>query len=142
MTHRERVLAILSYAAYDRLPLVHFGFWEETLEKWRVEGHLTDEEASGWADGNELDRAISAKLGFDFDWAYHYAGVTGLYPPFEERVVEERSDGTYLLQNVDGVIVLQKTGVRSIPAEMDHLLKDQPVGKSITCRACSTHRTG
>jgi uroporphyrinogen decarboxylase len=40
-------------------------------------------------------------------------------------VVEERPDGTLLQQNVDGVIVMAKVGKRSIPAEVDHLLKDR-----------------
>ena len=31
---------LLNYQTYDRLPIVHFGFWEETLEKWVAEGHL------------------------------------------------------------------------------------------------------
>ena len=130
MTHRERTLAVLNYQPYDRLPLVHFGFWEETLEKWAAEGHLSDEEADSWTDGNAFDRSISAKLGFDFNWMtsiypyYDRYGI-GLVPPFEELVVEERPDGTLLVQNVDGVIVLEKRGVRTIPAEVDHLLKDR-----------------
>jgi len=125
VTNRERALAVLNYAPYDRLPVVHFGFWEETLEKWQAEGHLSPEEAAGWADGNEYDRIISARLGFDFNWCSCFAANTGLEPPFEERVVERRPDGTRLVINVDGVVVLQKDGVRSIPAEVDHLLKDR-----------------
>jgi uroporphyrinogen decarboxylase len=133
MTHRERTLAVLNYQPYDRLPLVHFGFWPETLEKWAAEGHLSDEEAAGWGEdmeGNPFDRSISAKLGFDFNWVtsiypcFQRYGI-GLVPPFEERVVEERPDGTRLLQNVDGVIVLDNADKRSIPAEVDHLLKDR-----------------
>ena len=130
MTHRERTLAVLNYQPYDRLPLVHFGFWEETLEKWAAEGHLSDEEAAGWKDGNRFDRSISAKLGFDFNWLnsiypwFDRFGI-GLVPPFEERVVEERPDGTRLSQNVDGVIIMEKAGAGSIPAEVDHLLKDR-----------------
>ncbi len=130
MTHRQRTQAVLNYQPYDRLPLVHFGFWRETLEKWRAEGHVTAEEAAGWEDGNRFDRSISAKLGFDFNWLnsiYPWGDRFGiaLEPPFEKRVVEERADGTQLLQNVDGVIVLQKAGATSIPAEVDHLLKDR-----------------
>ena len=44
MTNRERARAILHYEDYDRMPVVHFGYWDETLEKWRDEGHLTPEE--------------------------------------------------------------------------------------------------
>jgi len=38
MNNRGRTLAILNYQDYDRLPLVHFGFWRETLQKWAGEG--------------------------------------------------------------------------------------------------------
>jgi len=34
MTHRENVKAILSYESYDRVPIVHFGYWKATLQKW------------------------------------------------------------------------------------------------------------
>jgi uroporphyrinogen decarboxylase len=129
MTHRERTLAVLNYKIYDRLPLVHFGFWTETLEKWTAEGHLVAEAAADWADGNQWDRYLSARLGFDFNWAsciYPFDSVdNGLLPPFEEAVVEQRPDGTRLVRNVDGVIVMQKPGVTSIPAEVDHLLRDR-----------------
>ena len=108
VTNRERTLAVLNYATYDRLPMVHFGFWEETLEKWQAEGYLSPEEAAGWADGNQYDRIISARLGFDFNWYSCFAANTGLEPPFEERVVERRPDGTRLVINVDGVVVLEK----------------------------------
>ena len=44
MNHRERFKAIMHYEAYDRLPVVHFGYWGETLQKWCDEGHLRSEE--------------------------------------------------------------------------------------------------
>ena len=130
MTNRERTLAVLNYQPYDRLPLVNFGYWVETLQKWATEGHVSDDEAAGWADGNEFDRSISAKLGFDFNWLnsiypwYDRMGI-GFLPRFEERVIEEQPDGTRLIQNVDGVIILEKAGGTGIPAEVDHLLKDR-----------------
>ena len=34
MTNRERSLAILNYEKTDAIPVVHFGFWYETLRKW------------------------------------------------------------------------------------------------------------
>jgi uroporphyrinogen decarboxylase len=61
MNHRERTLAILNYQPYDRLPVVHFGYWTETLEKWAAEGHVTKAQASGWRDGNAVDRVVSGR---------------------------------------------------------------------------------
>jgi hypothetical protein len=123
MTNTQRALAVLNYGPYDRMPIVHFGFWLETLEKWRAEGHLTLEESTGFDDGNIVDRLISAKLGFDFNWLTCFTPDTGLHPVFEERVIDQQPDGMRKFLNVDGVVVLQKDGVRTIPAEVDHLLK-------------------
>jgi hypothetical protein len=123
MNNRERALAVLNYEPYDRLPLVHFGFWRETLQKWAAEGHLTAEEARNWADGNGVDAVITAKLGFDLNWANCFHPITRLLPPIEERVLEELPDGARKVLNSDGAVVIQKEGVTSIPTEVDHLLK-------------------
>lgn len=123
MTDRERVIAVLNYEPYDRMPLVHFGFWRETLEVWKRQGHLTSEEAEGWKDGNPIDVAIGGRLGFDFNWCSAFAPRLFLYPEFEEKVLEERPDGFLKVQDSLGAIVLKKPGVTSIPTEVDHLLK-------------------
>ncbi len=123
MNNRERALAVLNYEPYDRLPLVHFGFWRETLQKWAAEGYLAAEEARDWADGNSVDAVITAKLGFDLNWANCFHPITRLLPPIEERIVEELPDGARKVLNSDGAVVIQKEGVTSIPTEVDHLLK-------------------
>ncbi len=123
MTDRERAMAVLKYERYDRLPVVHFGFWKETLAKWAEEGHLTREEAEDWADGNTLDAVVSRKLGFDFNWYSTVQPATHLFPPFEKEVIEELPDGSKKVLNEDGVIVLEKPGAISIPAEIEHKLK-------------------
>ena len=68
MNNRERAMAVLHYQEYDRLPVVHFGFWTDTLVKWASEGHITEQEAALW--GANLQRAAlwdanlrGAKLG-------------------------------------------------------------------------------
>lgn len=125
MTHRERVLAVLNYKPYDRMPVVHFGFWRETLDNWAEQGHLTKEEAREWGDGNPMDAVVSAKLGFDFDYYAAFHPNVGLKPGFVEEIIEELPDGARKKRNGDGVIVLEKEGAGSIPAEIDHLLKDR-----------------
>ncbi|NLF00179.1 MAG: hypothetical protein GX601_04295, partial [Anaerolineales bacterium] len=123
MNHRERVLAIMNYQDVDRLPVVHFGYWTETLLVWASEGHVTQEEALGWGDGNEIDVVLNQRLGWDFDWGSSLGWHAGLEPPIEERVIEELPDGSQKLLNGDGAIVLKKPGVTSIPMEFDHTLK-------------------
>ncbi len=123
MNNRERTLAILNYQPYDRLPLVHFGYWNELLDKWAAEGHLTSEESKAWSDGNAVDAVLSARLGFDFNWSQAFGWQTRLFPPIEKKIIEERPDGSRLVLNEDGGTVIEKKGIVSIPTEVDHLLK-------------------
>lgn len=125
MTNRERTLAILRYQSYDRMPVVHFGYWYETLEKWVREGHLRQEDVAGWGDGNGVDIALNAKLGFDFGWQCMFGGNVGLLPAMEQKVVAEFPDGTRHVRDSDGVTYLSKPGAGSIPAHVDYLLKDR-----------------
>ena len=125
MTHRERLLAVLNNQPYDRLPIVHFGYWTETLQKWVAEGHLTADEIHGCEDGNAVDRALADKLGFDFNWQCMFNANGGLLPGFERKVIQELPDGVQHILNAQGVITVQSAGVNSIPAEIDHLLKDR-----------------
>ena len=125
MNDRERALAILRYENFDRLPVVHFGFWTETLEKWAGEGHITADQARSWGDGNPTDAEVTAKIGFDFNWYNCFQPDTGLRPPIESRIVEELPDGSRKVLDANGAVVLQKEGATGIPAEVDHILKDR-----------------
>jgi uroporphyrinogen decarboxylase len=125
MNHRERTLAVLRYQPYDRLPIVHFGFLRETLQKWVEEGYLTAADVQGQEDGNEVDRRLAAKLGFDFNWQTMFYTNGGLDPVFESKVVKEFPDGLRHVRDADGVTVVQCAGTASISAEIDHLLKDR-----------------
>ena len=116
-------MAVLNYQPYDRMPVVHFGFWDETLAKWAEEGHLTKEEAAEWQDGNPMDAVVSAKLGFDFNWYSCMHPETFIQPEFERTVVEEMPDGSRKVLDNFGVIVIEKEGATGIPAEFDHKLK-------------------
>jgi len=123
LNNRERTLAILNYQDYDRLPLVHFGFWDETLLKWAGEGYITAQEARDWEDGNAVDIAISRRLGFDLNWANCFRPTTRLLPPIEERVIEVLPDGARKVLDENGAIVIEKDGATGIPTELDHMLK-------------------
>jgi hypothetical protein len=123
MTDRECALAVLRYQRCDRLPVVHFGFWNETLEKWRREGHLGDGDLQGYGDGSPSERSIERKLGFDFNWQPTWTPKNTLAPLFDEVVLEELPDGHRKVQDASGLIVIRKVGVSSIPSEVDHLFK-------------------
>ncbi len=125
MNNRERAMAILNYQPYDRMPVVHFGFWDETLDKWALEGHITQEEADSWGDGNDADLSITRKMGFDFNWYSCFHFNSSLNPGFERHVVRTLPDGSREVMNVDGVTVLEKDEAGSIPSEIEHMLKDR-----------------
>jgi uroporphyrinogen decarboxylase len=128
MNNRERLKAVLNYENYDRMPVVHFGFWAETIDKWYREGHLKVEETPDMWDASPNEVALSSKLGFDFNYYTTFqdkSGFSSLFPAFEPRVVEELSDGMRKVLNEDGALVLEKTGVISIPTEVGHLLVDR-----------------
>jgi len=125
MTNRERALAVLNYQPYDRLPIVHFGFWRDTLEKWRREGHITDEELADVPGSDPVNSPIERNLGFDFDWNSVLSINTRPLPPFEKEVLKQHPDGSQEVRDELGVVVVNKPGVTSIPAEIEHLLKDR-----------------
>lgn len=128
MNNRQRFNAIFHYENYDRMPVVHFGYWRETLKKWCDEGYLKPEEIADVTDGSPQEKAISSKLGFDFNYYTVYqdkAGFGSLFPQFEPKTLEVLPDGSRKVLNVDGAIVLVKPGIVSIPTEAGHTLVDR-----------------
>jgi len=119
LNNRERQHAILHYENYDRMPVVNFGYWEETLKKWHEEGHLTKEETKDW------DK-VGEKLGFDYECCKFKERVHSfLFPGFDYELIKEFPDGSQHIRGWDGTISLVKPGVISIQSEIDHLLKDR-----------------
>ena len=126
MNARENVLAALRYEPYERMPVVYFGYWDETLAKWAAEGHIGKEVPEGFYDGCPADRALATKIGFDINWGgLCYGGRSGLFPAFEETLIETRPDGSRIIRNGEGLIEMVKPGVISIPAEIGTGLTDR-----------------
>ncbi len=123
MNDRERILAVLNYREYDRLPVVHFGFWRETLQKWATEGHVSLEDAKSWGDGNPTDALIGRKLGFDCNYYSCFHPYNRIHPQFESKILKKFPDGAMHVLNGDGVIVLKMPDAGSIPSEIEHLFK-------------------
>ncbi len=121
MNHRQRVNAVLHYAPYDRMPVVSFGYWHETLDKWAAQGHVTQEQAEGYrlrGDGSPEDRQVMDRLGFDFNWVSCAGGEHYLFPRFEEKVLETCPDGSRIIRDSEGLIVRVHDGIVSIPSEI------------------------
>jgi len=125
MNTRERVLNILRYQPVDRLPAIWFGSWNELLVEWAEQGHLSMELARAWGDGNDADKEIMARLGFEYNWQNVPGPASGLWPGFEREVVAREPDGFVLVRNGEGVIERLREGAGSIPGEVDWLLKDR-----------------
>ena len=125
MTSRERVKAVLNYENYDRMPVVSFGYWNETFEKWYNEGHITKDEWQNYNAAIPSKNGVMKKLGFELDWDYAYYPQTDLFPKFEIKVLEEMPNGQVKKQTESGVIAIEKQGIVSISAEVGHTLVDR-----------------
>ncbi|MCI5700553.1 MAG: hypothetical protein MR308_09300 [Lachnospiraceae bacterium] len=126
MTNRQRLKAVLHYESYDRIPVVSFGFWTETLQKWCQEGHIPKDQVYDrpMADG-EYEQ-INRTLGFDFNWHSLIGLPMGLLDPvFEETVLEKYPDGKQKIRNKEGSIVIVSPNIVSIPKEVGHTLVDR-----------------
>ncbi len=130
MTHRENTLAILHYQSYETMPLVAFGYWNETVLKWAEEGYITREEALDYnshGDNGWGDRQIMMKLGFDFNWASCIGSNVLFLPGFEREILETLPDGSQIVRDNMGLIVKEKPGTVSIPSEIGTTLTDREV---------------
>ncbi|NLN05251.1 MAG: hypothetical protein GX166_10620 [Clostridiaceae bacterium] len=128
MTIRENVMAILNYEKFDRMPIIAFGYWAETVDKWAEEGHISKEDAENYkryGDNGPGDKAIMSKLGFDYAWNPQVAGHHFLFPTFEPTVLEVEKDGSQIMRDPAGLIVKVKPGVVSIPSEIGTTLTDR-----------------
>jgi len=121
MSNRERFLATMRYQPRDRAPLVDFGFWEETIPIWHQQG-LPKRILFTYASSNHVDY-------FGMDWGIdelsHTTGVRmGLTPAFRTQVIEDYGDHE-IVQQGDGVRVLRRKFMGSIPQHQGHLLTDR-----------------
>lgn len=123
MNYRERILAVLNYQSYDHLPIVHFGFLEETLERWEAEGHLDRKALPRIGDGSPDEQKLDKMLGFDCNYHNVFSPSVRLEPPFEHKVLEELPGGYRKVLTGNGAIILDSDDNSSIPGEIDHILK-------------------
>ena len=117
MNDRQRFHATMNYQPRDRSPIMDFGFWDETLPIWHEQGlpthvnRLTSDDFFGMDAGIEAGQRV-------------VGAVSGLAPTFEELVLEDR--GEYeLRQQADGVQVLRRKFLSSIPLPVSHKLTDR-----------------
>ncbi len=118
MNARERFHATMHYRPRDRSPICDFGFWEETIVLWHEQG------LPSWVTYDHYDGTHTSRY-FGMDALGGGPGVhVGMWPAFEEKVIEDRGDHE-LVQQSNGVIVLRKKFMGSIPEHHGHLLVDR-----------------
>lgn len=116
MTNRERFNATMHYQPRDRSPLCDFNFWDQTLPAWHKQGlpkHVNRQNSDEFFGMDfSLDRVSPAGIAAD------------LAPRFEYKVIEDRGDRE-IVQQADGVRVLQSKYSATIPQHVGHLLVDR-----------------
>lgn len=117
MNNRERFLATMRYQARDRSPIWDFSFWDETLPIWHEQG------LPRWVDRHSSDAFFGMDEGIEA--GQRAVGVeVGLAPHFEHKVLEDRGEDE-VVQQSDGVRVLRRKFMGSIPQPQGHLLTDR-----------------
>jgi hypothetical protein len=110
----------MHYQPRDRSPICDFGYWDETLVIWHGQGlprHVVNTDHNFFHEFFGMD--------FPIRRAASATGVeVGLMPPFEEMVLDDHGDHE-IVQQEDGVRVLRKKFMGSIPKHLGHLLVDR-----------------
>ena len=123
MTDRERFIATMHYQPRDRAPICDFNYWSETIDVWHEQG------LPGWVQ-HSYDGARGTDAFFGLD---RFTGGPGcnpdLVPAFQVKVLEDRGDHE-LVRQADGVTVLRKKHMGSIPMHHGHLLTDRESWKN------------
>lgn len=118
MNDRQRFNATMHFRPVDRSPICDFNYWEETIDVWHEQG------LPQWVKhsyGGE--KGTNAFFGLDTCWTGPMCNPD-LVPCFEHKVIEDRGDHE-LVQQPDGVTVLRKKHMGSIPMHEGHLLVDR-----------------
>ncbi|MDR1950269.1 MAG: hypothetical protein LBQ38_12825 [Spirochaetaceae bacterium] len=109
MTPKERFLKILSFEPVDRIPLMDFGYWEETIQNWHREGLPPEVNTT-----EEVEAYFGLDRGFETNSINYYTNTPqgflwGIYPPFERTVIDE-TETTITYSGEEGTIVARKDG--------------------------------
>lgn len=114
MTLRERFSRVMHYQSVDQLPNFEFGYWHETLNRWREHGlpeWVVDEKTAYQYFGIE---------------AYHVAPVSpSLMPVCEPETLEESDEYIVARDNLGIVSKINKMGDQSIPHFLEFPIKDR-----------------
>ncbi len=119
MNDRQRFRAVMSYQNRDRCPMYDFNYWAETIPEWHQQGLPGEVTNLNAVDYFGMDYSLGSGAPEPLKPSYS----VHLCPHFEHKVLEDRGDHE-LVQQGDGVRVLRKKYMGSIPMHEGHLLTD------------------
>ena len=109
MTYRELWQNIMNYGRFDRMPVVHWTGWDETLERWKTEG---------MPEGVNQHQFFNAVPHFTMIWTN-----IDLFPAFDEELIED-TDEYRIFRDRAGVIQQDWKHKSCIPHFIDFTLKE------------------
>lgn len=109
MTYRELFRQIMHYGEFDRMPVLHWTGWEETMVRWYAEGLPKDVSQHQFFNAQPLWGGIWTHL--------------NLFPAFEQQVLEETEDYR-IFRDGDGVVCKDWKHKSCIPHYIDFTLKE------------------
>ena len=109
MSTRELWQNIMHYGEFDRMPVIHWGGWEETRRRWLSEGLPENVSEHEYFGAQPMSAGVNVNV--------------GLFPPFEEEIIEE-TDEYRIVRQSDGVVCKDWKGRSCIPHYIDFTLKD------------------
>ena len=141
MNYAERVDAIFSFDEPDQVPVVDWGYWDEIFERWPEEGlpqELVQVPEGDFIPGVDLrtvwgevyKRKVRTHQMLNYFGAEPWlAQLTlpiygGIYPFFEEEVLEER-EHTLIVRNRAGVVLQKPKHGTSFPGFIEFPVKTQ-----------------
>ena len=108
-TYRELFHEIMFYGEFDRMPVIHWTAWPETMERWYGEGLPRD------ADVHEFFGAVP-------QWGWITTNLD-LFPALEEETLEETAEYR-IFRDTSGVILKDWKNKSCIPNYIDFTLKE------------------
>ncbi len=120
MNDRERFINTMRFKDIYRLPLVEWGYWVETIERWHKEGLPSDISFPNEYFGHDRWNNCSQPPPLEGNLTFTEAPI----PRYEQRVIEEEEE-TQIVQREDGSVCrMAKRGV-SMPQWLSYPVRDR-----------------
>lgn len=114
MTPSERFMRCLNFESVDRIPVMDFGYWRETIDAWHAQGLPAEVDST-----EEVERYFGCDRGFETNLVNYWGdscpvGIQwGIWPPWRKTVIAE-TETSITYGGEIGIITERKHG-ESIP---------------------------